>query len=66
MQQDPKKCSMLDCNNELGPDALVFEHKGQPAGGVCEVCLGEEKKVRVVFEQDTSGIFEPINMNRLG
>ena len=60
--EDPKKCSMTDCNKPLGPDALEFTHKGEPAGGICENCLSDEGAVRVLFKIGGGGILYPEEM----
>ena len=62
MAQDPKLCSMLDCDKPLGPDALLFEHKGEPAGGICDNCTADEPAVRVVFELGKDDIYVPTEM----
>jgi hypothetical protein len=62
---DPKLCSMESCGKPLGPDALEFAHKGEPAGGVCENCLNQTTKIRILFEQDENGIFLPIELVQL-
>lgn len=56
---DPNKCSMQDCESELGPDSLTFEHKGAPAGGICGICLDDAPTVRVVFVKDDDGLLVP-------
>lgn len=60
--EDPKLCSMEDCNLPLGPDALVFEHKGEPAGGICENCIADEPAVRVLFKKKERGIYLPVEI----
>lgn len=62
---DPKLCSMDDCGKPLGPDALAFEHKGEPAGGICENCLNQTSKIRVLFEKNSDGIFQPLELVQL-
>jgi hypothetical protein len=61
-KQDPKLCSMMDCDKPLGPDALIFEHKGEPAGGICENCTSDEPAIRVLFELNADKIYEPVEM----
>lgn len=56
---DLNKCSMEDCEKELGPDALTFEHNGKSAGGICGICLDDAPSVRVVFMQNTSKVYIP-------
>ncbi len=56
---DPNKCSMEDCEKPLGPDALVFEHNGKAAGGICNICLGDAKVIRVVFNKDADKVYIP-------
>ena len=51
MSKNPSKCSQYLCENILGPDALYFHHGDTPAGGICEMCLGDTKKLRVVLEK---------------
>lgn len=62
---DPKKCSMLDCDNPLGPNALEFTHKGEPAGGICDLCLEEEPVIRVLFKLNKEGIYEAEEMTHI-
>ena len=57
-RKDPNLCSMHLCVTPLGPDALTFEQKGEPAGGICTGCLGDSKKVRVLFEMNQDKILE--------
>lgn len=66
MNADPQKCSMTDCNGPLGPDALEFTHKGDPAGGICENCLTNAGKIRIVMDLDEDGRYEPVEMVSLG
>ena len=56
---DPDKCVMEDCEKGLGPDALVFEHNGKPAGGICNICLGDSAGLRVMFVKDKEGTYIP-------
>jgi hypothetical protein len=65
MNEDPKKCSMTDCNKPMGPDALEFTHGGEPAGGVCENCLDNAGKIRIVFSL-AGGKYYPEEMVSLG
>ena len=57
-RKDPNICSMHLCEIPLGPDAMEFTHKGEPAGGICTECLGDTRKLRVVFERNNEGILE--------
>jgi len=65
MSQDPTKCSNEDCDNEMGPDSLEFTHKGKPAGGFCDVCIGNAPAVRVLFKRNADGILIPTEMSGL-
>jgi len=65
MSKDPNKCSNEDCNNDIGPDSLEFTHKGEPAGGFCDVCIGNAPAVRVLFKRGDDGQFFPIEMSGL-
>ena len=56
---DPNKCTMEDCSKPLGPDALVFEHNGKPAGGICKICLDDAEGVRVMFVKNKEGTYTP-------
>ena len=56
---NPENCSMPDCDKELGPDALVFEHDGKPAGGICAICLDDAPVIKVVFKKDGEGVYVP-------
>ena len=58
-------CIMEDCNKELGPDALTFEHNGEPAGGICGICLDEAPSIRVVFVKNEDGIYVPTEIAHL-
>jgi len=62
MSDDSNKCSMESCEGELGPDALVFEHNGQPAGGVCNNCLGDAKALRVLFKKTDDNQYLPVDV----
>ena len=62
---DPKICSMEDCGLPLGPDALVFEHKGEPAGGICENCLSESPAIRVLFRKNEDKVYVPEELTLL-
>ena len=53
------KCCMEDCGKELGPDALVFEHNGEAAGGICGICLDDAPAIRVVFSKNEDGVYVP-------
>lgn len=66
MSIDPNKCSLLDCENELGPDAVEITHQGKPAGGICDRCVGDSKKLRVLLMQNKDGILVPEEISRLG
>ena len=57
-KKDPNTCSMYLCPVPLGPDAMEFTHKGLPAGGICTQCLGDSKKLRVVFEMNQERVLE--------
>jgi len=50
---------MEDCDKPLGPDALMFEHNGKPAGGICKICLDDAAGVRVMFEKNKEGTYIP-------
>jgi len=63
--EDPKICSMTLCDKPLGPDALELMHKGQPAGGVCENCLNNAGKVRLLLQQNSDGIYVPEELSVL-
>jgi len=56
---DPNQCVMEDCDKPLGPDALMFEHNGKPAGGICKICLDDAAGVRVMFEKNKEGTYIP-------
>ena len=45
-------CSMLDCGKPLGPDALEFTHKGEPAGGICENCLEDDERTDCIQKEN--------------
>lgn len=62
---DPNNCVMFDCKKPLGPDALVFEHNGKPAGGICNICLGESEGLRVMFVKDKAGTFAPSEITHI-
>ena len=55
MSKNPNKCSCLDCTNDLGPDSLEINHKGQPAGGICDVCLAGAKQIKIFLQRDKDG-----------
>ncbi len=57
-RKDPNLCSMHLCATPLGPDSMEFTHKGEPAGGICTPCLGNSKKLRVLFEMNGEKILE--------
>ena len=63
---NPDKCSMLDCDKPLGPEALTFEHDGKPAGGICGVCVENAAKLRVLFVKGEGGVYYPEEMVALG
>lgn len=65
MSKDPIKCSNEDCDNDLGPDSLEFNHKGQPAGGFCDICIRNAPAVRVLFKRNEEGLLLPIEMTGL-
>ncbi len=58
-------CSMEDCDKELGPDALTFEHNGEAAGGVCAVCHDDAQTLRVVFTQNEEGVYIPSEITHI-
>ncbi len=58
------KCSMQDCGKDLGPDALVFEHNGEAAGGICKICLDDAQGIRVMFKK-TDGIYLPVEITHV-
>lgn len=62
---DPNKCSMEDCQKELGPDALTFEHNGESAGGICSLCLDDVPAIRVLFRKNDDGTYLPIEIAHL-
>lgn len=62
---DPNKCSMEDCHKELGPDALTFEHNGESAGGICNLCLGDAVGVRVLFKKNDEETYLPLEIAHL-
>lgn len=57
-RKDPNICSMHLCRIPLGPEAMEFTHKGKPAGGICTECLGDSRKLRVLFEINDEKILE--------
>jgi hypothetical protein len=57
--KDPKKCSLTDCNNPIGPNALEFTHKGEPAGAICDQCVQSAQTLRILFKKNDRGLFEP-------
>ena len=59
------KCSMEDCHKEIGPDALVFEHDGKPAGGICRACLDDTKAIRILFQQNDDGVLYPVEITHI-
>ncbi len=58
-------CTMEDCGQELGPDALTFEHNGKPAGGICGICLDDAPSIRVVFSKNDENVYTPIEIAHL-
>jgi len=58
-------CVMEDCNKELGPDALTFEHNGEPAGGICSICLDDAPAIRVVFSKNNEKVYTPIEITHI-
>lgn len=59
MVNDPNACSMPECDGQLGPDSLEFLHKGEPAGGICGLCLADADAIKVFFQKDPEGMLEP-------
>ena len=53
------------CDKPLGPNALEVTHKGEPAGGICDNCLNDAHKVRVLLQQGSNGIFVPEELSVL-
>lgn len=50
---------MEDCNRDLDPDALTFDHGGKDAGGICSNCLDDAPAIRVVFAKNEDGVLVP-------
>lgn len=63
---DPNKCSSHLCENQIGPDAMEFTHKGEPAGGLCTACIEGARKMRVVFAMNDRGVLEAVESQVLG
>ena len=59
------KCSMPDCDKDLGPDALIFEHDGEAAGGICRICLDDAKAIRIMFQQNDDGVLFPTEITHI-
>jgi hypothetical protein len=53
------QCSMAVCENVLNDGELKFYHNGKCVGGICDDCLGKEKKARVVFAREDDGPLLP-------
>jgi len=51
------KCFTDTCQNNLGPESLVIEHRGEVTSFLCETCLGVAKGLKLMLKKNDEGTF---------
>lgn len=65
MKDHPGICSLQDCNKPLGVNHMTFTHKGKLCGSICEACLNNSAKLRIILEANKEGILQPTELVQL-